>query len=405
MNDNGETRMLRDELAAALSASGDLRSPAWRAAVQAVPRELFIPSFFERIDSAAQTLWRPITPELVDRTRRMAFTYTDETWVTQLDHSITPNDADGPVPGVPTSSSTLPGLVVRMLEELTVEDDHRVLEIGTGTGYSAALMSYRLGNDFVTSVEIDPQVAERAAKGLEAAGFSPHLVTGEGLNGHPLGAPYDRVIATCSVRHLPCAWINQTRPGGSILTTMSGWLQASSSLVCLEVTGAGTAEGEFLPGTDSFMPARPHEAPALPDDVLAWIDGLDSIRRETAAGAEILDPWEGWTSRFIAQLAVPSAQLMTCAVDDGPMTAYLIDSVHGAVAALPEGSGMVQEGGDGALWTLVERAVERWREAGSPALDQFRLRVTPNAQTVYYEDPKGQLSWDLPAGPGLTNGV
>lgn len=140
--------------------------------------------------------------------------------VTQLDGCLTPDQATTPepVPGVPTSSSTEPALVLRMLESLEVEEGQEVLKIGTGTGYSTALLCHRLGEDNVTTVDVDPGVARRADDALESIGVSTWTVTGDGLLGHPPRAPYDRVIATCAVRRVPYTWVRQTRPGGVILT-------------------------------------------------------------------------------------------------------------------------------------------------------------------------------------------
>ncbi|MFF0265225.1 ATP-grasp peptide maturase system methyltransferase [Kribbella sp. NPDC004536] len=390
---------LRLGLAETLAASGDLRTARWRSAVETVPRETFIPGFFERLDDLRETMWRPITPELVGAQERLTLTYTDETWVTQLNHSVTAFDTDVPIPGVPTSSSTLPGLVVRMLEDLQVNDNSRVLEIGTGTGYSTGLMSARLGPELITSVEVDPAVASRAGQSLHEAGYAPRLIIGDGILGHPPGAPYDRVIATCAVRHIPSAWVAQTRPGGLILTTMLGWLGASSGLVRLEVTGDGTAEGRFLGGTDSFMPARPHAAPPLTDNICDWIEAVETAERTTVAGPEILDPWDGWTSLFIAQLAVPDAQLLSYALDDGPLLDHIIDAGQRAVAIvdrLPGRSAAVRQAGPVNLWDKVEVAIEEWWSAGSPSLDQFRVSVSPESQTVWFGDPTGALSWNLP---------
>jgi methyltransferase of ATP-grasp peptide maturase system len=389
---------LRHRLADALQTDGALRSPPWRAAVEAVPREVFLPEFFRSITTPKQSEWEPITPEHVGAEEWLDLVYTDETWVTQLDHAVRPTDVEGPVPGAPTSSSTLPGLVVRMLEDLQVDDHSRVLEIGTGTGYSAALASHRLGTDRVTSVEVDPNVAARAAAALGRAGYGPHLVIGDGLAGAPAGAPYDRVIATCAVRHVPPAWIAQTRPGGLILTTLFGWLDASSGLVRLEVTGEGTARGQLLPGTVSFMMARPHEPVPLADDVPAWVQGPGAERR-TDVGPDALDPWTGWASRFVAQLAAPTAQHLVLSQDGGPYVDYLIDQERRSFAALlaqPDGGCVVRQSGPVALWDAVEGAVTNWRRAGSPDLTEFEITVTPAGQRIWVQTHDGPLGWDLP---------
>lgn len=116
--------------------------------------------------------WRPVTALGTDPKEWSKIAYRDESLVTQLDGHLMADQAVGPVPGVPTSSSTTPVTVVGMIEALDIEDGHTVLEIGTGTGYSTALMCHRLGEDNVTTIEVDPGVAARADAALEAAGFS-----------------------------------------------------------------------------------------------------------------------------------------------------------------------------------------------------------------------------------------
>ncbi len=101
--------------------------------------------------------------------------------------------------GIAVSSSTKPDLMVRMLETLDVRDDARVLEIGTGTGYNAALLSHRLGEDRVYSVDVDAELVGPARERLADIGVHPHLATLDGEKGWPEHAPFDRIIATCSV--------------------------------------------------------------------------------------------------------------------------------------------------------------------------------------------------------------
>lgn len=204
--------------------------------------------------------WRPVTSP--GEWAKIA--YRDESLVTQLDGHLTADQATEPVPGVPTSSSTTPVTVVGMVEALDIEDDHTVLEIGTGTGYSTALMCHRLGEDNITTIEVDPGVAARADAALEAAGYSTWTVTGDGLLGHPRRAPYDRVIATCAVRRVPYTWVRQTKPGGIILTTLApGSWAYGTGLAKVTVSDDGTAEGRII-GESSFMQAASNATCSMP---------------------------------------------------------------------------------------------------------------------------------------------
>jgi protein-L-isoaspartate(D-aspartate) O-methyltransferase len=105
-----------------------------------------------------------------------------------------------------------------MLAALDAEPGMRGLEIGTGTGYNAALLAHRLGAQTITSVEIDPALAEHARRALTAIGYLVTVITGDGALGYSPGAPYDRIISTAAVREVPYPWVAQTRPGGTILT-------------------------------------------------------------------------------------------------------------------------------------------------------------------------------------------
>ncbi|MFE0043125.1 ATP-grasp peptide maturase system methyltransferase [Streptomyces albireticuli] len=364
---------LRQNLADRLAAGGFLRTLPWRKAVEAVPRQEFLRGgFFEPVEGSVPTAWRPVMPDAPGWLERC---HEDESLVTQVAGSVVPGDVRGEIMLPPTSSSTMPGLVVRMFEDLQVEDGQKVLEIGTGTGYSTALLSHRLGADLVTSVEVDTDVAMRAGVALGACGFFPDVVIGDGLAGHSDGAPYDRLIAACGVLRVPPVWLEQIRPGGTVLVTVCGWLYASE-LARLTVAEDHTATGRFLGGQISFMLARPQLPPPL--GMLPDLD--DGDERPARIAPSALDDW---TARFVVQLACPRAQRIT--LDRAGHTEHvLLDVAAGAWAALREEGGrwLVRQGGPARLWDAVEEHLGRWRAEGAPGLERFEITVTPDEQAI-----------------------
>lgn len=208
-----EIRRRLDAMAAGLEQAGALISPRWMDAFTHVPRHVFVPRLFTQgTDARGITVWCPL--DHGDREAWLDAAYSDTTLVTALDEdTVAPTDGGG-MTGIATSSSTAPSLMARMLEDLRVEDGQRVLEVGTGTGYNAALLSHVLGDRRVHSVDIHPALVEAARERLASIGFKPALISGDGRHGFPEHAPYDRIIATCSVTAIPRAWLEQTRPGG-----------------------------------------------------------------------------------------------------------------------------------------------------------------------------------------------
>ncbi|MDX2560161.1 ATP-grasp peptide maturase system methyltransferase [Streptomyces sp. TX20-6-3] len=369
-----DDRTLREALADRLAADGHLRASLWRSAVVDTPRHEFLRGgYFRRVDGAGPTGWEPVMPE---DPAWLPATYTDDSLVTQIAGTIVPGDIQGRIFRAPTSSSTMPSLVVRMLEELHLDDGMRVLEIGTGTGYSTALLCHRLGAGLVTSVEVDEEVSARARVALGAVGHTPGLIAGDGLAGTPDAEPYDRIVATCGVLAVPPAWLARTRPGGRILATVCGWMY-SSELARLTVGDDGTARGRFLGGQVSFMLARPH----LPAPLGVLPDLFGGEERETALGPGALDDW---TTRFVAQLAAPRAQRVRVSVDGGEPADVVVDVGAGSWAVLRRDGErwIARQGGPDRLWDEIEDRVARWRQDGSPGLERFRIAVTPDGQSI-----------------------
>ena len=375
---------LRAAMVGALAREGVPVDPAWRAAVEAVPRHRFVPGFYlpaDERDERGLTLWEPVTAEL-DYGRWLASIYSDATLITQFDGE----EPDWKTPvarrgGAPTSSSTLPSLVVRMWSDADVVEGHTVLEIGTGTGYSTALACERLDSGDVTSIEVDPRRLEAAADALYGCGYTPTLAVADGLYGYWPEARFDRVVAACSFRSVPAALLDQTRPGGKILLTLSGWLYGYAR-VLLTVAEDGTAQGSLLPGTVSFMAARTHAPPSFGNPA-HWAAGLPDKSRTALHGPERLmaATAEAFHLRFVAQCAVPDAQMVM--VDEA---VCLVDVVSGSAATLSpsDGGWQVREGGPLRLWERVERVVSLFDAAGRPGPETFTLRVCDEDQRLVH---------------------
>jgi protein-L-isoaspartate(D-aspartate) O-methyltransferase len=127
----------------------------------------------------------------------------------------------GSYPGITTSVSA-PGLVAWMLELLDLEPGMRVLEIGAGSGYNAALLATLVGDPaLVTTVDIDAALIEPARARLAELGLGAvRVVEGDGDLGVPDAAPFDRVIVTVGSNDLAPSWFDQLAPGGFLLVPL-----------------------------------------------------------------------------------------------------------------------------------------------------------------------------------------
>ena len=216
--------VLLSRLADELTTKGKLSSPRWQAAFRATPRHVFVPEFVEQDQTGT---WHRV---VVDNDGAFAKVYSNTGLFTKL-------DADGR--GV--SSSSMPGLMTRMLELLDVRAGARVLEIGTGTGYNTALLCAGLGDQHVSSIDID--YTEAAGHRLASLGYRPMLRTGDGIEGIPDRAPFDRIIATVAVSHIPRAWLDQLFDDGLILADIK--LNPAAGNLALVRKRGEVAEGRF----------------------------------------------------------------------------------------------------------------------------------------------------------------
>jgi protein-L-isoaspartate(D-aspartate) O-methyltransferase len=305
---------------------------------------------------------------------------------TQVDdgHPVGPGDGGD----LPTSSASQPNVAALMLKHLDVHGGERVLEIGTGTGWNAALLAHRLGPEQVTTVEVDPEVAAHARTALKDAGYGAvTVITGDGAEGYPPGAPYDRVIATVGCKDVPYAWLAQTRPGGRIVAP-SWALSYHGLLLALTVHEGGTAAGHFVDEV-SFMMLRAHRAhrarqPVTDNYEQAIVTETDLHPAEVASAGYSLG----------AVLAI-GTRVPGCRSDYFPSSdpdsnngiLRLVDHRSGSWARLhyDQESGppyTVRQFGPRRLWDEVAAAHQWWVDAGKPGSDHWRFTLTPQGQQI-----------------------
>ncbi len=126
--------------------------------------------------------------------------------------------ADTPLPIGEGQTISAPHMVAIMTDLLALQPGHSVLEIGTGCGYHAAVTAERVGARTVFTVEYHDSLAQRARETLARTGYGGVSVrTGDGRNGWPEHAPYDRAYLTCAASSFPDPVVEQVRPGGILV--------------------------------------------------------------------------------------------------------------------------------------------------------------------------------------------
>ena len=133
-----------------------------------------------------------------------------------------------------------PGVVSRMTEWLDIKDGQKILEIGTGSGWQTAILSYLVRNGTVHSVERHPELAKFARKNLEKLGIdNTHVILGDGSLGYPEESPYDRIIITAACTEIPQPLLEQLGENGLIIAPVG---DSSQSLILLKKTSGKIVE-------------------------------------------------------------------------------------------------------------------------------------------------------------------
>jgi len=355
----------------ALKRQGDLDDPRVEAAFRAIPRQWFLPD---------------LPPDKV---------YVDEAVPIK-------RDADGTV----LSSSSQPSMMAMMLRQLRLRPGDNVLEIGTGTGYNAALMQTIVGeNGMVTTIELDIDLARQASDHLQQAQLGQvRVVQGDGAFGYAPRASYDRMIATVGIWDVPLKWQEQLKADGILVAPL--WLDAFQVSAAFRFDADGSLYSEDnLPC--GFIRLR---GPAAGPDVYTrvgssglWIisntattlDGaalnalLSDDLTETHLGMN-LNASVYWQS-FVPFLMLNAAE----GIDFGTYTLLANQPNYGlegpGFALIAPGSAVfVPYSGQGKTFAfagsdtliVLQETLSAWETAGRPGRDKLRVRLTPIERSI-----------------------
>ncbi|MCU4750236.1 protein-L-isoaspartate O-methyltransferase family protein [Streptomyces sp. G-5] len=344
-------------LARQITAPGD----PWRAAIEQVPRHLLTPAHY--INPGP---WQQITAP--DR-RYLPLLYADRPLVTAL---------GPPTPGStrrhPSATTPSPSLLHGLLSAADLDVDQQILDIGTGCGYTAALLCERFGEGSVTTTDTDPHTAALAACRLAATGYHPRVQTGSAA---APATPYDRIVAPAtSLSTLPAGWFTRTPRGAVIVARLgTGYVRAVSH-------GDGTGTARFL----DLHPADPDPDPgARPPAVI-------DVRRPlpVSPGATSSIPVEDLiahgpppTMKFALDLALPGHRWQPVTVNGAP--ALRITTPDQSVATVLA-DGTVCQRGRRRLWRTVEHLHRLLPDDPAAPRTAFGITITPDhRQTLWYE--------------------
>ncbi|QSB07198.1 methyltransferase domain-containing protein [Natronoglycomyces albus] len=336
--------MTPQHLATILRDSGAISSESVYAAFAAIRREAFAPKFWVRAADGVRSCLTHSDDHDANEAWLKAV-YEDNSLVTHLDKH-----------GVAVSSSSQPTVMARMLDAIDAAPGHQVLEIGTGTGYNAALLCHLVGDTNVFSVDIDPEVVETARERLKSEGYQPRLAAGDGRTAQ-IGGPWDRLIATCGVRTVPPEWIRQCKPGAIMV------LNIGYALARLEVSSDRTATGHFVAGYSAFMFARDAANAADP-----------GLRIDTTA----LTSLRSYTEQIPTQIHSEAFQVILSLL--APNLTHLRLGPNRSAFAHVDGTRLLAEHdllrGDLNVWDEVIAAYHRWSNWGFPNLHDMTVALT-----------------------------
>ncbi len=356
-----EAQELRRALVEQMKRNQSITQPNVAAAMQNVPRHLFLPDV------------------------PLAEAYADRAIPTKFQN------------GVPISSCSQPAIVAIMLEQLNLRAGERVLEIGAGTGYNAALMSQLVDSTgHITTIDIDDDIAARARENLQRAGVTNvEVIQADGGFGYAPNAPYDAIVATVGIWDISPHWFEQLRERARFVAPL--WLNSLQLSIAFEKKDGALVSASIRPC--GFMRLRGEFAgPELYHDLDGLTVGVEDPARINADALRALltGPAREESSRHLAKdslrgvagyLALRGEPFVSLFTEESEKFGFqygfgLFTGSSLTIFSLQADNCIELEHpirvyGDDSSWLRLNRLVREWEQRGRPTLERARISAAP----------------------------
>lgn len=381
MSPDATVESLKRRFVARLRSSGAIRSSRVEQAFLKVDRHIFVTSYYERREDGSWSRVSIDEKHSALAVEELSRIYSNRSIVTR----VSPN-------GQATSSSSQPSLMAEMLELLDVAEGMKVLEIGAGSGYNAALLAALTTEDQrVISVDNKCDVVAEAREHLAAAGFpAVSVACGDGFLGFPECAPYDRIVVTAGCPDSSPEWLHQLREGGRIVLPLSH--RGLHMLIRVERVG------EMLLGSISgicgFMPM---------EGVLHYSEEANGQASKISREVVLREPvWEGlavgngnssadvfrsgflgfWYFASLCDWRVTMGDGIT--LEDAAQGRVTIDEKEVVVCGRPQ------------LLEAMRRLYREWTRLGGPQLCEYRMALAQDRTSPPSELLPCRRVWSMP---------
>ena len=383
----------RTAIVARLEESEALRPGPVRSALLALPREVLMPQAYVRRSAPGEGTprWDLLdwaTPQ--DRPELLERLYGGTSVLIQHGGEPLLGRARGSRSGASiTSMSTVMAPTARLLQELDLRPGQRMLDIGTGTGMTAAVACHICGDQRVVTLDLDRHLTDAAAARLADLGFQPKVVCASGELGVP-GRKFDRIFISYTAQHVPAALVEQLAPGGRLLMNITTASPSWPALAVVERTVDGRLTGQLRPVDSAHRPGHGMNSIVLSEEFRQRIanEPGSRTRRTTLAPPAGSDRGLWLAADHLLGGLVHNSRVEHLEIGAPGCGSWL------RVKPAGNSSWDVAVQGPRDIWTEIQDLARRWRAADSPT--HYRLHFDPEGGQRA-ASACGRLSWDLPA--------